>query len=220
MRRLILREGWKIETVARRCGVHHSTVRRALADIDPTVQATPSALESFKPYIVERLVSLPELTAVRLFEELQEKGYTRGIAILRRYVAKVRAPRHRKAYLRIELDPGEQTQVDWGSFGHFRIGVTQRPLSAFVMTLSYSRAMFIDFALDQRMETFLAMHRARSRILRRCPKTRSLRQLEIRRSAPRRQRRAVQPAISHVRWALPLRAQRRTRALSASEGPR
>lgn len=159
MRRLVLREGWKIETVARRCAVHHSTVRRALVDIEPTRVVAHSALEPFKPYIVERLVALPELTAVRLLEELREKGYTHGIAILRRYVAKVRAPRSRKAYLRLELDPGEQAQVDWGSFGRLRVGSAQRPLSAFVMTLSYSRAMYVDFSLDQRMETFLAMHR-------------------------------------------------------------
>ena len=31
MRRLVIREGWKFETVARRFGVHHSVVRRAVA---------------------------------------------------------------------------------------------------------------------------------------------------------------------------------------------
>jgi hypothetical protein len=28
----------------------------------------------------------------------------------------------RKAYLRVEFEPAEQAQVDWGSFGHMRIG--------------------------------------------------------------------------------------------------
>jgi transposase-like protein len=32
MRRLVLVEGWRIETVARRFSVHHSVVRRALQD--------------------------------------------------------------------------------------------------------------------------------------------------------------------------------------------
>ena len=32
MRRLVLAEGWKIEAVARRYGVHHSVVRRAVRD--------------------------------------------------------------------------------------------------------------------------------------------------------------------------------------------
>ena len=160
MRRLVLVERWKIETVARRFGVHHSTVRRALDDAAPTPgQPASSALDPHKDYIVERLVAYPELTGTRLLVELKARGYERGIAQLRRYIAQVRHPRPRKVYLRVEVEPGEQAQVDWGSFGHLRIGSAQRPLSAFVMTLSWSRAMFVDFSLDQRMETFLSMHR-------------------------------------------------------------
>lgn len=160
MRRLVLVERWRIETVARRFGVHHSTVRRALDDA-PAAPDTPfpSAIDPFKPYLVQRLSDYPELTASRLFAELRERGFDRSIAIVRRYVAQVRQPRPRKVYLRVEVEPGEQAQVDWGSFGYLRIGSAQRPLSAFVMVLSWSRAMFVDFALDQRMETFLAMHR-------------------------------------------------------------
>lgn len=160
MRRLVLVERLSVGRVASRFGVHHSTVRRALREELPTdLAAFPSALDPFKPYLVERLQELPDLSAVRLFEELQTKGYRHGIAILRRYVASVRSPRSHKAYLRVETDPGEQAQVDWGSFGHLRVGHHQRPLSAFAMVLSWSRALYVDFALDQRMETFLAMHR-------------------------------------------------------------
>jgi transposase len=159
MRRLVLAEGWRIETVARQFGVHHSTVRRALATEDtPAPRAVASVLDPFKPYIVERLTTFPELTSMRLLEDLRGRGYTHGIAVLRRYVAKVRAPRPRKAYLRVEVLPGEQAQVDWGSFGAWRVGQAQRPLSVFAMVLSWSRALFLDFALDQQMETFLRLH--------------------------------------------------------------
>ena len=162
MRRLVMREGWKIETVARRFSVHHSVVRRAVAvhsavgsgDAPPA----PTVLEPFKPYIVERLTEHPELTSVRLLMELRGLGYTRGIAILKRYVARVRAPRSKKVYLRVETEPGEIAQVDWGSFGKLRVGNTLRPLSAFAMVLKWSRALYVDFSLDQRMDTFLRMH--------------------------------------------------------------
>ena len=160
MRRLVLVDRWRIETVARRFGVHHSTVRRTLGDAPPAPAGPPpSALDPFKPYIVERITDYPELTGTRLLAELRGRGYDKSIAVLRRYVAKVRQPRPRKVYLRVEVEPGEQAQVDWGSFGHLRVGGAQRPLSAFVMVLSWSRAIFVDFSLDQRMETFLAMHR-------------------------------------------------------------
>jgi transposase len=160
MRRLVLAQGWKIEACARRFGVHHSTVRRAICDQPPAaeVSAIPSALDPFKQYIVERLSEHPELTAARLLLELRGRGYQRSIAILRRYVAQVRTPRSRKAYLRVETEPGEVAQVDWGSFGQLRVGNTQRPLSAFVMVLKWSRALYVDFSLDMRADTFLRMH--------------------------------------------------------------
>ena len=88
MRRLVLVVRWRIETVARRFGVHHSTVRRALDDAPAAAETPfPSAVDPFKPYIVHRLTEYPELTATRLLEELRARGYDRGLAILRRYVA-------------------------------------------------------------------------------------------------------------------------------------
>jgi transposase len=162
MRRLVLVEKMKIETVARRFGVHHSVVRRAIRDPSsesPPVPARPSKLDALKPYIVQRLMDLPMLTSTRLFQELRERGYTGSQKHLRRYVAQIREHRSRKAYLRVEFEPAEQAQVDWGSFGYLRVGTSQRPLSVFSMVMSWSRAIFLDFALDQQMETFCRMHR-------------------------------------------------------------
>lgn len=160
MRRLVLRDGWKIETTARRFGVHHSVVRRVVRQAVEAAapRVVPSKLDPHKAFVVERIGDFPELTASRLLEQLKERGYTGGIATVRRFVSKVRTPRLRKAYLRIETEPGEQAQVDWGSFGHMRIGTTSRPLSCFAMVLSWSRALYIDFTLDQRMDSFLRMH--------------------------------------------------------------
>lgn len=159
IRRLVLRDGWKIETTARRFGVHHDVVRRVIRAGDGLVpKRAPSILDAFKPYLVERLAEYPELTATRLLMELKDRGYTGGAAVIRRFVRKIRVARSRKAYLRIETEPGEQAQVDWGSFGQLRIGSTTRPLSCFAMVLSWSRAIFVDFALDMRLDTFLRMH--------------------------------------------------------------
>ena len=47
MRRLVLRDGLKIQTVARRFGVHHGTVRRALREDAP--DATHHAGEGARP---------------------------------------------------------------------------------------------------------------------------------------------------------------------------
>lgn len=160
IRRLVLREGWQIETVARRFAVHHSVVRRAL-NVNATPaerEARPSGLDPYKDYVVRRLAEHPELTSSRLLQELRTQGYALSVQQLRRYVARVRAPRSRKVYLRVEVEPGAQAQVDWGSFGTMRIGETHRPLSAFLMVLSWSRVLYVDFSLDQKLDTFLRMH--------------------------------------------------------------
>ena len=54
--------------------------------------------------------------------------------------------------------PGEQAQVDWGCFGSIQIGQAKRLLSCFVMVLSFSRALFARFVLDQTLESFLRCH--------------------------------------------------------------
>lgn len=159
IRRLVLRDGWKVETAARRFGVHHDVVRRVITQGDaPPAKRTPSILDAFKPYLVERLAEYPELTSTRLLLELKDRGFPGSAAVVRRFVRKIRVARSRKAYLRVEMEPGEQAQVDWGSFGQLRIGSTMRPLSCFVMVLSWSRAIFVDFSLDMRLDTFLRMH--------------------------------------------------------------
>ena len=134
IRRLVLVEGWRVGTVAKRFGCHHSVVRRAIRSaVQPLSKPLPSKLDEHKPYIVERLTKYPELTSARLSEELKERGYDGGVATVRRFVAQVRKRPVKKPYLRVEFEPGEQAQVDWGSFGHMRVGSTLRAVSGFVM---------------------------------------------------------------------------------------
>jgi hypothetical protein len=52
----------------------------------------------------------------------------------------------------------EQAQADWASFGQVTIGRAQRRLSCFVLTLSFSRALYLEFFLDQTLENFLLGH--------------------------------------------------------------
>src|SRR5262249_51781942 len=54
--------------------------------------------------------------------------------------------------------PGEQAQVDWAHFGQVQVGRARRALSCFVITLSYSRALYLEFFFDQTMENFLRGH--------------------------------------------------------------
>jgi transposase len=88
---------------------------------------------------------------------IQPRGYTGSVSQLRRVVADLRPPR-REAFLRLRVFPGEQAQSDWAYFGEVRMGRARRRLSGFVLTLSYSRALWLEFFFDQSLENFLLGH--------------------------------------------------------------
>src|SRR6185503_11552597 len=88
---------------------------------------------------------------------IRDRGYTGSVVQLRRAVARLR-PQIHEPFLRLQAFPGEQAQVDWAHFGHVMVGRAKRALSCFVMTLSYSRALYLEFFLDQTTENFLRGH--------------------------------------------------------------
>ncbi len=161
IRRLFYAEHWKVGTIAEELGVHHATVRRAIeADrfsggVESRVVA--SILDPYKPFIADTLAQHPRLRASRLFDMVRARGYTGSEVVVRRYVRTMR-PMPREAFFKLETLPGEQGQVDWASFGKIKIGSAQRNLSCFVMVLSFSRAVFACFVLDQQMESFTRSH--------------------------------------------------------------
>ena len=154
-------EKWRINTIAAQLSVHYCTVQRVLAQAGlPPIDSAPraSAVDPYVPFIVETLSRFPTLTASRLFVMVRERGYRGGASQFRHRVAMLRPRRAAEAYLRLRTLPGEQAQVDWAHFGHLVIGRARRPLMAFVMVLSYSRAIYLRFFLDARMASFLAGH--------------------------------------------------------------
>ena len=154
-------EKWTVGTIARQLHVHHSVVRRVLAQAGlPRIGAAQrlSPIDAYLPLIRETLEKFPTLTASRLFTMAHERGYRGSPDHFRHLVAQHRPRRPAEAYLRLRSLPGEQAQVDWGHFGHLQIGRGRRPLMAFVMVLSHSRQIFLRFYLDARMENFLRGH--------------------------------------------------------------
>jgi len=161
MRRLFYAEHWPIGTVADALGVHHETVRRALnraRGIHPGPQIRPSQLDPYKAFITATLEQYPRLRATRLWAMLGDRGYPGSAVQVRRYVRTVRPTARTEAYLRLETLIAEQGQVDWGNFGAIQIGHARRVLSCFVLVLSWSRAVYARFALDQTLESFLRGH--------------------------------------------------------------
>lgn len=154
-------EQWRVGTIATQLGVHHSVVDRVLSQAGmPKVERSPRAsmIDPYLPFIIETLEAFPTLTATRLYEMAKQRGYPGAPSQFRQRISQLRPRKQPEAYLRLKTLPGEQAQVDWGHFGHIEIGKARRPLMAFVMVLSWSRQIYLQFYPNAQMENFLRGH--------------------------------------------------------------
>jgi transposase len=161
IRRLYYGEHWKVGTIAAALGVHHETVRAALVNDTQGMRrgtCRTTQLDPYLPFVRDTLAQYPRLRATRLFEMVKARGYMGSVVQLRRAVRLIRPAATATAYRRLITLAAEEAQVDWGSFGSLRIGRGVRPLSGFVMVLSYSRAVCALFTVDQTLESFLRGH--------------------------------------------------------------
>ncbi len=159
IRHLFHAEHWKIGTLAAELHLHPDTVRAALATerFRSQPRLRDRVTDPYLAFLRQTLQQYPRLRATRLFHMIRLRGYPGSITQLRRVVAELRPP-HREAFLRLRTFPGEQAQADWAHFGEVAIGRARRRLSGFVLTLSYSRALWLEFFLDQSLENFLLGH--------------------------------------------------------------
>lgn len=157
------RQGHSIRTVAKLTGRARNTVRKALRQSAPLTAAPRqrhSRLDPCKPYLEGRYHETG-LSAVRLFAEIAPMGYAGGIDTLRRYLRALDAPRRAQAAatVRFETPPGEQAQADGAYCGQYADEAgTLRKVYAFVMVLSYSRYLYVEFTTRMCVEELIGCH--------------------------------------------------------------
>src|SRR5579863_10277759 len=159
IRRYFYAEHWKIGTIAQALNVHLDTVRRAI-EVERFQHAEPlrpSIVDPYLPFVRQVLEQHPRLRATRLYQMIRDRGYSGSVEQLRRTVARLR-PQPHEAFLRLQVFPAEQAQVDWAYSGSVIVGRAKRQLSCFVITLSWSRALYLEFYFDQTTENFLRGH--------------------------------------------------------------
>jgi transposase len=160
IRQLYFAEHWKVGTIASALQLHPDAVRGAIETdrFNRTRVVRASALlDPYLPFISATLEQYPRLRATRLYQMILSRGYAGSAVQLRRVVRRLR-PAVREAFLPLRTFAGEQAQVDWAHFGEVRVGRARRKLSCFVLTLSYSRALALEFFFDQSLENFMTGH--------------------------------------------------------------
>lgn len=156
--------GLSVSAISELTGYDRKTIRKYLlhAPAVPQYEARPpqaSKLDPFKPYLRERLAA-GVWNAQVLLRELRERSYSGGYTILKDWLHPQRQAGYGAAVRRFETAPGKQAQVDWGHLGYVETDGVPRKIWGFAITLSYSRRMWAQAALDQRLGTLLRMHEA------------------------------------------------------------
>jgi len=155
----LLEQGLAKTAIAEQLGVSRRTVHHwiAIGELEregtgPRVRASrPEKLDPYRSIITTRLDTYPELSAVRLFEEIRADGYAGGITQLRGFVARVRPRPEPEPVIRFETEPGQQAQVD---FATVRFPWGKR--YALLVVLGYSRLLWLRFYTRQTMSTVIA----------------------------------------------------------------
>ncbi|MGE5945250.1 MAG: IS21 family transposase [Betaproteobacteria bacterium] len=154
---ILRRQGKSLRDIAVATGTSVNTVRKYLAAGGPPRYKPrppkPGKLDPFKDYLVKRVeAARPHwIPATVLAREIREQGFAGCERLVSRFVRSLRPRRKDDPVVRFETEPGQQLQIDWIEFRRER-------LSAFVATLGYSRATYIEYVSDERIETLIACH--------------------------------------------------------------
>lgn len=157
--KVLARQGLSIREISRELQVSRNTVRRYLREVNAAQrkprQARVHKLDPYKHYIEERLRAAHPccLPATVLFHEIKLLGYAGGLSRVCQFVRGLRVIRPEEPLIRFETAAGQQMQCDWVVFRRGKY-----PLSAFVATLGWSRASFVEFVSNEKLDTLLACH--------------------------------------------------------------
>ena len=155
------RKGVSVSEIARRTGHARKTVRGVInAPLAPERgprRCKRRKIDPYVPYLRER-IEVGVLNARKLYHEIRDLGYAGKETQVRSFVQPYRQQRPSQATVRFETEPGKQAQVDWAHFGYIKYHGKRRRLYAFVMTLGWSRAMYLEFTVSADMAWWLRCH--------------------------------------------------------------
>jgi transposase len=147
-------------------GLARNTVRRALADVQAAragqaakpVKGRSSLLENYENVLKELLDRYPDMTVVRVLEELRRRGFQGGYTIVRQRVGQLRPRPAPVRVIRFETGPGIQAQMDYATYTIDFTEEGRRRVHLFSYLLGYSRRQYLRFVEAQDFETTLRQH--------------------------------------------------------------
>jgi len=161
--------GQSMRSIAEALGMSRHTVKRVVSGHErartdsapprpPEPATRASRLDAFEPTIRDLLERYPQLTAVRLREELIKQGFRGGYTIVRERLRRLRPDKVIRPVVRFETGPGVQGQMDWSTYDLNFTEEGRRRVNLFGYLLSYSRRRYLRFTESQDMVTLLRQH--------------------------------------------------------------
>ncbi len=157
----LYRKGVTISEIARQTGHDRKTIRSVVqGPIQPPPQKRKAKAKKLNPFIpyLEKRIQEGVLNCNKLLAELRSQGYQGGRSLVKNFVQPYRTTSRQKATVRFETAPGQQAQVDWGYFGFIDHQGRRRRLYAFVMTLGWSRMLYVEFTVSTDAAWWLRGH--------------------------------------------------------------
>ena len=159
------RDGMSIREIARRFGHAKKTVRKALANAEPTPYVSCKRhAPKLGPFtsIIDEILEQDEQEppkqrhfSTRIFDRLRdEHGYAGGYDQVRRYV-RDRRERTKELFVPLRHEPGQRVECDFGQI-HVDFPDGRRPVAVLLMTWAYSHCPFVIALPSERTESILS----------------------------------------------------------------
>jgi transposase/DNA-binding transcriptional MerR regulator len=164
-------QGQSQRGIARDLGISRDRIRGILSrqkegrekglphpDLPKPAAPRPSQLDAYQEQIDALLARYPNITAMRVFQELRHSGYSGGYSIVRDRIRQQRPRPKKESVVRFETPPGWQAQMDYATYYIDFTTEGRRRVELFSYLLAYSRRQYLHFTESQDFETTLREH--------------------------------------------------------------
>jgi transposase len=159
----LLKDGLSKSAIARKLDISRDTVAKYAKLPEgyiPVIKREPAAttVDPYLPAIATMLEKAHELGIsipnTAIYQEIQKLGYRGSLRWMKEIVQRHQLRQKvqdEEPLVRFETDMGQQMQVDWVEF-------PKDGLSAFVATMGYSRAAYVEYVDNEKVETLINCH--------------------------------------------------------------
>ena len=159
----MLKDGLSKTAIGRKLGISRDTVAKYAKlpeGYAPVIKREPvdTTVDPYLPNIARMLEEAYKLGVLipnaSIYQEIQKLGYRGSLrwmndVILRNQLRQ--KVKDEEPLVRFETKKGQQMQVDWVEF-------PKDGLSAFVATMGYSRASYVEYVTDEKVDTLIKCH--------------------------------------------------------------